>query len=388
MYSLFVAAILFFAAGAAVQAQDITTPGTKATGGGGGGRTTAGGRTGGGRTTGGRTGGRAGGRTTGGRTGGRTGGAAGAAAAGGGGGGGASASGVNMPANNNFRSAQFISGPTGSVIGRNINANHEPGEPGHVSSTSGGTASIWYRWVAPATGSVQFTTAGSTYDTLLAVYAGSSVNSLSVVANNDDINNTLQSAVTFNAIAGTTYYIAVDGFNGAEGNVALSWRMGVPIQSNNSGGGGINTNDPSADDATDAGGNNNNSGSSVVANDNVINAIALQGRSGRIVGTNVGATREAGEPNHAERQGSASVHYRWVAPANGRVTFTTAGSSFDTLLAVYTVSNNGVTTIASNDDSNGLQSVVTFNAVAGTVYIISIDGYGNATGQIVLNWNY
>lgn len=380
VYSVFVAAILTLAS-SVLHAQDINTPGTKATGGtttrptgGGGGRTTGGGRSTGGRTTG-------GGRSTGGR-----------------GGGGRGAGGVagpvagtvrtaSAPVNNSFRSAQFISGNSGRVTGRNTGANREPGEPGHVASTSGGTASVWYRWTAPATGSFNVNTAGSDYDTLLAVYTGSGINGLSVIANNDDFNNTLQSSVTFNAVAGATYYIAVDGFNGAAGNIALNWRPGQPVAATRPPTGNGSGNSSDAADATDAGSGSSSSGNTP-ANDNVINALVLSGRSGRVGGSNVGASRESGEPNHADRQGSASVHYRWTAPSSGRVTFSTAGSSFDTLLAVYTVSGNNVNAVASNDDiNNSLQSRVTFNAVAGTVYIIAIDGYNGAEGSIVLSWN-
>lgn len=372
-HSIFVAAILMFAAGA-IQAQDITTPGTKATGGG---RPT-GGRPTGGRPTGGRpTGGRpTGGRPTGGRpTGGRPAGPV--------------ASGVNVPGNNNFRNAQLISGSAGSVAGRNTNANREPGEPGHVVANNGGAASVWYRWTAPSSGSVNFNTTGSDYDTLLAIYAGSSVNALSVVGNNDDAGGVLQSSVTFNVIAGTTYHIAVDGYQGGEGNIRLNWRMGVPVTTTTAPNNNSGNNVDSGTDASDAGGGRGTgSRGGAPANDNVINALILNGRSGRVLGTTIGATRERGEPNHGEREGNASVHYRWVAPASGRVTFTTAGSPFDTLLAVYVVSNNNVNVVAQNDDSNGtLQSTVTFNAVAGTVYIIAIDGYNNATGQFQLSWN-
>src|SRR6266480_926537 len=54
-------------------------------------------------------------------------------------------------------------------------------------------------------------------------------------------------------------------------------------------------------------------------------------------GSNVGATKESGEPNHANKPGSHSVWLTWQAPLlGGKAKFDTAGSSFDTLLAVYT----------------------------------------------------
>jgi hypothetical protein len=131
----------------------------------------------------------------------------------------------------------------------------------------------------------------------------------------------------------------------------------------------------------------NQSGASV-SNDHFSGAKVISGASGSAAGSNVGATREVGEPIHASVGGGASVWYRWQAPGAGSTTFTTTGSNFDTVLAVYTgTSVNALNTIASNDDSSGLQSLVTFVATEGTVYYVAVDGYGSSTGNIVLNWS-
>jgi len=79
----------------------------------------------------------------------------------------------------------------------------------------------------------QFNTLGSTFDTLLAVYVGNSVNSLTVVASNDDIGYppSHQSRVAFSAVATTQYHIAIDGYNGASGNTTLTWNpSGILLQ--------------------------------------------------------------------------------------------------------------------------------------------------------------
>src|SRR3712207_3659125 len=52
--------------------------------------------------------------------------------------------------------------------------------------------------------------------------------------------------------------------------------------------------------------------------------------------SNAQATKETGEPNHAGTTGGGSVWYRWVAPSDGVAIVSTAGSSFDTVLAAYT----------------------------------------------------
>ena len=255
------------------------------------------------------------------------------------------------PVNDNFSNATVLSGSAGSTNGLNINATKQSGEPNHAFNTGG--SSVWYQWTAPAGGQVTFNTLGSTFDTLLGVYTGSAVGSLTVVATNDDISISFdQSQVTFTAAAGTTYRIAVDGYNGAVGMVMLNWAQGVP------------------------------------ANDNFSNAIALNGPSGTINGNNFNATMEVGEPNHAGEVGGHSVWYRWTAPSSGTVSFDTAGSALDTLLAVYTGSQvANLSLVASNHYAGVLRtSQLDFNATAGVVYHIAVDGFDGAEWIFSLNW--
>jgi Calx-beta domain len=125
-------------------------------------------------------------------------------------------------------------------------------------------------------------------------------------------------------------------------------------------------------------------------NDNFASRIVLAGQTNTntTAGSNVGATKETGEPNHAGNSGGHSVWWTWTSPTSGVVTFDTFGSSFDTLLAIYTGSSvSALIQVAANDDSNGsYTSLVTFNAVAGTVYQIAVDGYGGNSGSIVLEF--
>ncbi len=117
------------------------------------------------------------------------------------------------PSNNYFATAQVLSGYSGSVSGSNVGADKEPGEPNHAAGNFGG-ASVWYRWLAPASGLVTITTQGSSFDTLLGVYTGNSFNGFTVIDQNDDERaGVLTSRVSFNAVGGTTYQIAVDGYN-------------------------------------------------------------------------------------------------------------------------------------------------------------------------------
>ena len=127
------------------------------------------------------------------------------------------------PANDNFANAQIIMGEKGSVKGTNVSATLEAGEPVHASVPNG--ASVWYRWTAPRDGVVSFDTVGSNFDTVLGVYTGNSLASLSCVTGNDDFDPTVfgASAVKFTAAAGVVYQIAVAGYAGATGSIVLNW---------------------------------------------------------------------------------------------------------------------------------------------------------------------
>ena len=119
--------------------------------------------------------------------------------------------------------------------------------------------------------------------------------------------------------------------------------------------------------------------------------VRLSDASGRAVGSNVGASKEIGEPNHAGNRGGHSVWWTWTAPASGTFTFDTRGSDFDTLLAVYTGNSvSRLNRVASNDDidrrARVYQSEVRFRATRGQTYHIAVDGYGGATGNVVLHW--
>src|SRR6185503_1322970 len=72
------------------------------------------------------------------------------------------------------------------------------------------------------------------------------------------------------------------------------------------------------------------------ANDSFVNAIPLAGPLVVTNGSNTGATKQSGEPTHAGDAGGRSVWWSWTAPFTGSVIMRTTGSSFDTLLAIYT----------------------------------------------------
>ena len=114
-------------------------------------------------------------------------------------------------------------------------------------------------------------------------------------------------------------------------------------------------------------------------------AIELTGRSDAASGSNKDATKEPGEPNHADELGGASVWFHWTAPGTGETTIETCGSDFDTLLAAYTGNAvNALTKVASNDDACTFGSSITFTAEEAETYRIAIDGVDGETGLFSL----
>jgi hypothetical protein len=138
--------------------------------------------------------------------------------------------------NDNLASDTVLLGTTNqtfttvNAITSNQFASKEVGEPNHAGNVGG--KSVWFQWTAPAAGIVSVDTHGSSFNTLLAVYTGNSISTLTAIASNDDdgsANGT--SGLSFTASAGTIYKIAVDGFNGASGNVLLNLQLNTSVTS-------------------------------------------------------------------------------------------------------------------------------------------------------------
>ena len=371
----------------------------------------------------------------------------------------------------------------GAVFGNNQQATRETGEGNHAGKVGG--KSIWYTWHANFSGMISLSTKGSSFDTLLAVYTGDSVTNLTQVAADDDGAGYFASLVTFNAVEGTDYQIAVDGFKGASGTVVLGLPSGegyrvldyaagerVPriltqpvSQFVDAGGTGILSvtadgpeplsyqwylNGSEVSGATSSSlsvssfsedsvgryyvvvANDAGSVQSVTAtlelasategltpttsedkvgdisiiepedtgdtegesrnSDPSTRAGTSRGYTTTQVFSTVGATKEADEPNHCGVVGGASIWYGYLAPASGTISIDTIGSTYDTILAVYTTPSGFLdfATLQSkgctNVDGNGGE-VVRFTAVSNKVYYIAVDGVNGATGTVHLNIN-
>lgn len=130
---------------------------------------------------------------------------------------------IPMPGNDNFANADAISGATGHLQTNNFTASAETGEPEHATGVAP-QKTLWWRWTAPADGQITINTHGSSHETVIGVYTGTALGSLTQVAQGHQRGNGV-SHVTLSVTAGITYSIAVDGYNGASGVLMLDWRM-------------------------------------------------------------------------------------------------------------------------------------------------------------------
>jgi len=321
---------------------------------------------------------------------------------------------VPRPLNDRFTNAFKILPEGGVIMHTNNYASIEPGEPKHAQVPTF-DASVWWTWAPSLTTNVLIDVAGSSFDPVLAVYTGSSLANLTPVASStNDTRNGLQANVTFSAIGGVTYRIAISGFdtNGV-GDILLRAVLGGRPDTNGplvtiispAGESLLTTNavvvDGTAKDIQPHGigvrqvflqvnneppvlaqGTADWSGTLTLppgtntvrafaddwagnvgpvdvivlrfinpTNDFFVDAIELSDIGGDVTAINGRATREPGEPFHAGNDGGHSIWYRFRAPANGLLSLSTEGSDFDTLLALYTADSvTNLSLIAANDD--------------------------------------
>lgn len=129
---------------------------------------------------------------------------------------------IAPPGNDNFTSAYPIEDISGRTIANNRYATAESNNP-VVPTASGKT--LWWQWTAPKSGLASINTFNSNFNTVLAVYSGSSFNDLNLVALNDDAAQSVNSAVNFSMLAGVNYYVLVDGISGGAGDIELYWDL-------------------------------------------------------------------------------------------------------------------------------------------------------------------
>ncbi len=131
-----------------------------------------------------------------------------------------------------------------------------------------------------------------------------------------------------------------------------------------------------------------NYGPLVVTNINLASSLAFNPLTNGVSGMNSSfSTAPADGPALiAGKPASAFLWYNWKATFSGVISLTTRGSSFDTLMGVYTGnSESSLTPVAQDDDSGGFfTSLVTFNCTSNVTYQIVVAGYQGKVGTVQL----
>ncbi|MBI1840046.1 MAG: hypothetical protein HYR88_04245 [Verrucomicrobia bacterium] len=120
----------------------------------------------------------------------------------------------------------------------------------------------------------------------------------------------------------------------------------------------------------------------------------VRGYNGSQVFNTTFATTDPAEPAHCGNPPGASYWLMYQPPANGTMTFDTIGSSYDTVMEVYTfngalTSYTNLISLACNNDLGAARgpSRVSVQAVKSRQYVVVVDGVAGARGSAWLNYN-
>ena len=247
----------------------------------------------------------------------------------------------------------------------------ESGTP-QIAGMAGGH-SLWWQWTAPQSATVEIDTSGtgggqipggSTFPTLLGVYTGTDLASLTTVASSADYgNDTLEgsgskvafSEVKFHTEAGVTYQVNVQGQGSGSGQTVLA----------------INT---TPDDVSFS------------------SPVVLSGASASLLDANVNAS--SGNPKILGNAGGHTLWYSWTAPFSGPAEVSAYSYDFTVEAAVYTGTSIG--SLAAVSSAQGAatagtttaisECLCTFNAAEGATYMIQVDGVtANDFGEFTLS---
>ncbi|MBK8941963.1 MAG: hypothetical protein IPM79_31260 [Polyangiaceae bacterium] len=205
-------------------------------------------------------------------------------------------------------------------------------------------AELLHSFVAPAAGTYVFSTAGSSFDTVLSLREQASCGELLC---NDDFGGggTQTSRLSTFLEAGQAVYVVVDGKQGASGPYTLTITGSVA---------------------------------------SACPTLALPGVVPQtITGNTTGATHTF-VPS-CTGFGAAPEHtFTFTPPVSATYRLDTVGSTYDTTLYVLGASCTGLQ-LACNDDTFGLQSELFIALTAGQTITIVVDGFGDQSGSYTLN---
>jgi hypothetical protein len=232
-------------------------------------------------------------------------------------------------------------------------ATTEIGEPSQCSRRG----TVWYRFTPSAPVEIVADTLGSNFDTTLAVYTGSGLRSLRFIACSDDSGGTYQSLVSLPVAGGTTYFFQAGGTIAENrGDLVFHLRLG-----------------------------------SKPANDTFASAAPIGALPFTRHVDTTSATLDLDEPRNyppCSEEKSATVWYKLTPATTMAVTAETFGSDYDTVIAVYSGSDEAnLLQEACNNNAFGvtgeesMNASVQFLALAARTYFIQVGGVGTSNNR-------
>ncbi len=215
-------------------------------------------------------------------------------------------------------------------------------DPALPCASAPGAQSTWYRFTPTVSGRALISTAGSDFDTILAVWTGTRGSLVSQACDDNALGH--QSEVQLDLLAGVTYTLEVAAKNPvATGKSFLSLHQ------------------PASDD--------------------INAAVTVTG----VPFSHTMTTTRAGDSNDDPivpvcnlAPGRNSVWYAYTPTASGWVSMDTFQSSYDTVLAVWSGNRGALSLVACNNNYPAYTSYLEANLVAGTRYYIEIAHYSGA----------
>ena len=211
---------------------------------------------------------------------------------------------------------------------------------------------VWFTFTPAITEQVTISTCGSAIDTVAQVFTGSCGALQRVAYGCDDDNGPActgnNASLVFYGLAGTNYYILVGSFGAAGGNISVTATSGL-------------------------------------FNDSCVNALRLA-YGVPLTMTTANTTTATNEIPSCQPVFGKSVWFKFTSPITGPVPISTCGSSFDTVLQVYTNACGALTPVICADDDGpycaGTNASLTLNALAATDYYIMAGGWNNHSGTL------
>ena len=267
-----------------------------------------------------------------------------------------------LPVNDRIAQASVIATDTYSTTASNAYAQHQADEPfiGSVLRPN----SVWYQWTPSSSGLASLSTLGSAFDTVLGVYLGGAEGDLQLLQSNDDAGaDELSSLVQVHVVEGVSYLIAIAGKRDVQGIYSLSLSV-----VDDGAGQAANTQSTSAAEL---------SGSAPQLSTELRHVLPQTDTGSALV--------------EASGQEASSRWWQWLAPTDGLLEVSTAGSAVVPQLELY--QGDSAQSIVLLDADKGAGDDSAFSRVRATVragqrYFIRVSSPFSAQGALELSLTY